>query len=386
MKLTPCAQRTSALDEKILEITSLNASFRAIPESIRDTVKILLERVNSFYSNKIEGNPTKPKELIELDSGKNKKGINEIRRHISVQNLLKDYNYSPTDISSEQFIKFLHESFYKDTPIEERTVISEITKQTFYVEAGEYRTTDVEVGNHFPPQPDELNGYMSEFSKIYKLSNQEGLDKFYKAAASHHRLTWIHPFLDGNGRVTRLFTDCYMKAIGLDSYGLWSMSRGFARDTDKYYAHLAIADQRRQGNYDGRGILSDRGLATFTEYFFDIAIDQMKFFLGLLDPQGLKTRISLYFDICIGGGMIDLDGNTLPKLSKESKRIYEILLYEGPKMRKDIEEKLQISEKTLRNILNEMQEYGLVFLQHKQPIKPRLAPSSIQIFFPHLFI
>ena len=151
MKLTPCAQRTSVLDEKILEITSLNASFRAIPESIRDTVKILLERVNSFYSNKIEGNPTKPKELIELDSGKNKKGINEIRRHISVQNLLKDYNYSPTDISSEQFIKFLHESFYKDTPIEERTVISEITKQTFYVEAGEYRTTDVEVGNHFPP-------------------------------------------------------------------------------------------------------------------------------------------------------------------------------------------------------------------------------------------
>jgi DNA-binding HxlR family transcriptional regulator len=54
-------------------------------------------------------------------------------------------------------------------------------------------------------------------------------------------------------------------------------------------------------------------------------------------------------------------------------------------MRKDIEEKLQISEKTLRNILNEMQEYGLV-LQHKQPIEPRLAPSSIQIFFPHLFI
>ena len=121
MKLTPCAQRTSVLDEKILEITSLNTSFRAIPESIRDTVKILLERVNSFYSNKIEGNPTKPKELIELDSGKNKKGINEIRRHISVQNLLKDHAYSPADISSERFIKFLHESFYRDTPIEEQS-------------------------------------------------------------------------------------------------------------------------------------------------------------------------------------------------------------------------------------------------------------------------
>ena len=177
-----------------------------------------------------------------------------------------------------------------------------------------------------------------------------------------------------------------MKAIGLESYGLWSMSRGFARDTEKYYAHLAIADQPRQGNYDGRGILSDRGLTTFTEYFFDVAIDQMKFFLGLLDPQGLKSRIRLYFDICINGGMLDLDGNLLPKLPKESKIIYETLLYDGPQMRKDIEEKFHISEKTLRKILSEMEEYGLVFLQHKQPVEPRLAPSSIQLFFPHLFI
>lgn len=384
MIFTPIAKRTSALDQKILEITGLNGEFKAIPESIRDIVKALLERVNSFYSNKIEGNPTKPKELIELDREQGKKGIEEIKRHISVQNLLKICTYTPATISSEDFIKFLHEEFYRDTSDEERLVKSETTGQEFYVEGGKYRTTDVEVGSHFPPLPEKISSYMSEFSRVYKLNDTDGLEKFYKAAASHHRLTWIHPFLDGNGRVTRLFTDCYMKGIGLESYGLWSMSRGFARDTSEYYKHLAIADQLRQNDYDGRGLLSDKGLMTFTEYFFDVAIDQMKFFLGLLDPQGLKPRVDTYFNMCIGGGMIDFEGNKLPKLSKESKNIYEILLYQGPKMRKDLEVELQVSERTLRTILSEMEKYGLVCLQHKKPVEARLAPTSIQYFFPHL--
>ncbi len=58
-----------------------------------------------------------------------------------------------------------------------------------------------------------------------------------------------------------------MRAIGLKSYGLWSMSRGFARSSEQYYRYLSIADRPRQGGEDGRGILSDAGLVSFTEYF-----------------------------------------------------------------------------------------------------------------------
>lgn len=116
---------------------------------------------------------------------------------------------------------------------------------------------------------------MSGFSSAYKIEYLHGLSKYYAMAASHHRLAWIHPFLDGNGRVTRLFTDCFMRAIGLKSYGLWSMSRGFARSSEQYYRYLSIADRPRQGGEDGRGILSDAGLVSFTEYFVDVAIDQM---------------------------------------------------------------------------------------------------------------
>ncbi len=56
-----------------------------------------------------------------------------------------------------------------------------------------------------------------------------------------------------------------MRAIGLKSYGLWSMSRGFARSSEQYYRYLSIADRPRQGGEEGRGILSDAGLVSFTE-------------------------------------------------------------------------------------------------------------------------
>lgn len=130
-------------------------------------------------------------------------------------------------------------------------------------------------------------------------------------AASHHRLAWIHPFLDGNGRVTRLFTDCFMRAIGLKSYGLWSMSRGFARSSEQYYRYLSIADRPRQGGEEGRGILFGAGLVSFTEYFVDVAIDQMTYFTSLLELYKLEERINVYFQLRFNGGLFDSKGKPL---------------------------------------------------------------------------
>jgi len=91
MQLSPHAKSSPRLDQKITEIIRLDQAFQAIPISIRDTVKELLKRVNSYYSNKIEGNSTKPRELIEINNGEGKKGIEEIRRHITVQDALKQF-------------------------------------------------------------------------------------------------------------------------------------------------------------------------------------------------------------------------------------------------------------------------------------------------------
>jgi Fic family protein len=72
-------------------------------------------------------------------------------------------------------------------------------------------------------------------------------------AAAHHRLAWIHPFLDGNGRSARLHTHIGLGALGL-THGLWSPMRGLARSQSQYYERLIAADQPRQGDIDGRQI------------------------------------------------------------------------------------------------------------------------------------
>jgi Fic family protein len=49
------------------------------------------------------------------------------------------------------------------------------------------------------------------------------------APAAHHRLAWIHPFLDGNGRVARLMSHATL-LDALDTGAVWSVARGLARN------------------------------------------------------------------------------------------------------------------------------------------------------------
>ena len=110
-------------------------------------------------------------------------------------------------------------------------------------------------------------------------------------AASHQRLGWIHPFIDGNGRVMRLHSHAVLNALGY-TRGLWSPLRGFARSQDRYYALMADADVPRRGDLDGRGNLSEQALIAWIDYVLDICIDQARFMSGLLALGKMKARIA----------------------------------------------------------------------------------------------
>ena len=388
--ITPIARVYSPeLEEKLLKIARLDAQLDAtVPVTIREAVEDLLRVVNSYYSNKIEGNPTKPSELIALvdDSTEQKsKGILEIKRHIEVQVKLNFENTPLQGVATQDFIKSIHKAFYAECSPDELIVSNSDGSRTYEIEPGEYRNVDVVVGQHIPPKSDLVPTYMSWFANAYKVEYLHGLSKYYAMAASHHRLAWIHPFLDGNGRVTRLFTDCFMRAIGLKSYGLWSMSRGFARSSEQYYRYLSIADRTRQGGDDGRGVLSDAGLVSFTEYFMDVAIDQMTYFTSLLEPYKLEERINVYFQLRFNGSLFDGKGKPLKKLSLEAKDIYKTLLYNGPHTRKELQDKLQVSERKLRDIITEMAKDHLIFAPPKRPLQVRLSPHTVEVLFPYLF-
>ncbi|MDF1692889.1 MAG: Fic family protein [Zhongshania sp.] len=385
--------------DKIVELYMADAALnQTIPDSIRQPTEWLLRLVNCYYSNKIEGNPTHPKELLKTqESGQAgnqnvTKSVLELLVHLEAQIKSKALSEKIDSVTSQDYIKSIHQSFYNGLPDDMLTVKNKIGDIAFdengdpiKIVPGEYRNRDVQVGQHIPPDFKEVPSYMKWVAEMFAPKKIHGTTRVIAAAGLHHRLTWIHPFLDGNGRAIRLITDGYMRNAGFGGYGLWSITRGFGRDTSSYYKALARADMARQGASDGRGILSDKGLLDFTKYFIDTALDQVKFFTDLLEPRKLGIRIDYYFEMRAKGGLPDADGKKLPILKIAARDIYRLLLEKGAMSRSAICEHLDKGEQTLRPIIKQMDKEGLISAKPKQDIEIKLSTTAVEFLFPQIW-
>lgn len=90
------------------------------------------------------------------------------------------------------------------------------------------RETNVRVGRHIAPAPAELAEFLARFTQAYEAETMGRLRRIIAVAAAHQRLLWIHPFLDGNGRVACLFSNALLRELNVGS-SLWSVARGLAR-------------------------------------------------------------------------------------------------------------------------------------------------------------
>jgi Fic family protein len=394
------ADKLGEYQDKLVELYMADAALnQTIPDSIRGSTEWLLRQVNCFYSNKIEGNPTHPKELLNTQEANNsdKKSefsgaILELLVHLEAQIKAKNSSISLAGVCKQDFIKGLHKSFYEHLPVEHLVVkdiegrdVTDKHGKRILIKPGEYRALPVKVGSHVPPDATELNSYMNWLEQMFDPEKIHGTNRIIAAAALHHRLAWIHPFQDGNGRVIRLLTDCYMRCAGFGGYGLWSITRGFGRDTSSYYAALAEADKPRQGDNDGRGILSDSGLLHFTKYFIDTALDQVKYFSSLLEPRKLGIRVDYYFEMRAKGGLPDGSGNELPLLKITARDIYRLLLEKGAMSRSAICQHLGKGEQTLRPIIKQMNSEGLISAKPKKDIELKVSTNSVEFLFPQIW-
>jgi Fic family protein len=289
---------------------ALGNSFRS---HTREALVSMLRQMNSYYSNLIEGHNTRPIDIekamrLEYADEPAKRTLQfESKAHIEVQQLIEDrLKQSPElDICSTEFLTWIHRAFYERMPPEFRWVFDEARQSKQEIVPGELRRREVAVGNHIPPTAASLNEFLARFSAVYAPKKLPQLKRIIACAASHHRLAWIHPFLDGNGRVTRLFTHAYLIRAGVDGHRLWMVSRGFARRRDDYMNALIGADSPRMSDLDGRGNLSDNGLAKFCEFFLRTALDQVAFMGGLLELDGLEARMVAYTERQATLGMLD---------------------------------------------------------------------------------
>jgi len=232
------------------------------PDSMRE-LRGMIRIMNSYYSNLIEGHNTRPRDIeaalagLELDSEK-RPLAEEAAAHVRVQDWIDDLAdrgelVEPTSVT---FICEVHRRFYQAMPVEFR--FSELGTVRHEILPGEFRNKgqEVTVGRHRPPLAELVPAFLEYYAKRYQGLTKGATGQILSIPAAHHRLNYIHPFLDGNGRVSRLVSHAMVRSAGVGGHGLWSISRGLARgleDRGEYKAKMDMADTVRQGDRDGRG-------------------------------------------------------------------------------------------------------------------------------------
>jgi len=329
----------------------------------------LLRTVNCYYSNLIEGHDTHPIEIEramrqEYAPGSHERNLQlEALAHIEVQVLLEGAlaRHTGLNVCAEAFVLRTHREFYERLPEEFRVVRDPTTGREEPVIPGAIRSYEVRVGHHIAPEAADVPALMERFGRVYDPADRAPPAGLVTLAAAHHRLLWIHPFGDGNGRVTRLMTELYLRRLGLPSSGLWSISRGLARRSGEYKATLAGADAGRWNDFDGRGPLSHRGLVTFCRFFLEVALDQIEYMSRLLEVDQLADRVAKYGKAreagLLGGSVSGIDRDSW---HEDATRLLRDLVYRGQIPRGEVPELLRLPERTARRVVRLLTDEGFI--------------------------
>jgi Fic family protein len=368
-----------ALTDLAVELAARSAGFRrSLPDSLLSSLADLARAMNCYYSNLIEGHDTHPIDIERALKGDysqdaKKRDLQlEAKAHIAVQQWIDTGGLKIPATTYESITEF-HRRFCEALPEDLLWVEDPATKEKIKVIPGELRHRDVAVGRHIPISAPAVPRFLRRYEEVYvKLGKTETI---IATAAAHHRLVWIHPFLDGNGRVARLVSHATLLEA-LDTGAVWSIARGLARNVDAYKGHLAACDLPRRIDLDGRGNLSEENLAAFSKFFLNVCLDQVKFMEGLMQPNQLRARILLWAEEEI----------RLNKLPPQANNILDALLYRGALPRGDAAAIISTGERHARRVVSALIDQGVVTSETtRAPLRLAFPASLASRWMPGLF-
>lgn len=351
---------------------------RSLPEPMVDALATLVRSMNCYYSNLIEGHDTHPVDIeraLNDDYSTNPEKRNlqlEAKAHIAVQKWIDDGGIAER-VTTPENLQEIHERFCALVPEELLWVTDPQSGKKEKVIPGAFRESYVQVGQHVSVSPGAVPRFLERFDGAYaRLGKSQAL---LSTAAAHHRLLWIHPFSDGNGRVARLMTYAMLRET-LDTGGLWSVARGFARQEVAYKQHLMACDQPRRGDRDGRGTLSEAALLGFTGFFLETCLDQVRFMTDLIEPDRLRQRISTWAaeEIAVGA------------LPKKSALVLEAVLYRGELPRSSVGDLMDVGDRQGRRIVSALVDKGvLTSTGPRAPLRIAFPAALASRWMPGLF-
>lgn len=378
--VAPDSRFRGELNDLAIDLAAKAAGFRrSLPGGILLSLSSLVRAMNCYYSNLIEGHDTHPIDIeraLKEDFSSDYKQRNlqlEAKAHIAVQTWIDGGGLTGCAMT-EDGIKEIHRRFGELLPDELLWAEDPDTKKRTRVVPGAFRNEDVKVGHHIPISPGAVPRFLRRFQQVYSKLGK--LEVIIGVAAAHHRLLWIHPFVDGNGRVARLMSHAVLLEF-LDTGGVWSVARGLARNVGTYKALLAKCDLQRRNDLDGRGNLSEEALAEFIRFFLQACLDQVAFMESLVQPDRLRHRLLAWTKEEVSIGTL------LPK----SDLIVEAVLYRGELPRNEIPNLLGVGDRQARRVVSAM--IGQDVLTSSSPRSPltlafpaRLAPRWMPGLFP----
>ena len=181
-------------------------ALRPLPEEALKKIQDALDIEYTYESNRIEGNTLTLQEtaLIVNEgvtiSGKSMREHLEAINHTEAISYIKDIAKQDIEIS-ERTIKEIH-----------ALILHGIDREN----AGRYRTVPVMISGstHIPPQPYLIEKQMEDFILRFKQMEKAKVHPVLSAAYLHDELVRIHPFIDGNGRTSRLLMNLYLLRHG----------------------------------------------------------------------------------------------------------------------------------------------------------------------------
>lgn len=209
---------TAVLGEKI-QAATLQVSW--IPALQKDT-----RARNGHSSTAIEGNPLTLEEVRLLEQGQELTALAE-RSKREILNYFAGLRFVEKNAQKKTIT---HEDLFEL----HRLLASGVMDQG---DAGKYRTIQVRVGNHLPPPPAQVSGFMRELLEWW---NQESKawSPVITSGVLHYRFEAIHPFADGNGRMGRMLGLWELFRRGFDTHHIFSLDEVFWENRPLYYRQL----------------------------------------------------------------------------------------------------------------------------------------------------
>ena len=223
---------STSLEKILKEIDILKDKLDSYRKFDSYKIKQALELEYTFESNRIEGNTMTLRETdMVINEGLTISG-KSMREHLEA-------------INHQEAIGFIKDLMQKNNALNERDLLSIhnlILRGIIPEDAGRYRKVQVMIqgSTHMPPQPLLVAQEMEEYFIWYEI-NKNKLHPIILAAEMHERLVTIHPFIDGNGRTSRLVMNLILMQKGY----LIANIKGDYENRMQYYQSLEKAQTKK---------------------------------------------------------------------------------------------------------------------------------------------